>query len=74
MSKNLIKKLSRQKTDDSMARGQARELEEQQTAGLDIDEDNVNTEIVTLLADEILQKTEFFKMYKSNVRGVDDIL
>ena len=57
-----------------MARERAREIEEQETAGLDIDEDNVNTEIVTLLAEEILRKTEFFKMYKSNVRGVDDMI
>ena len=34
----------------------------------------MNTEIVTLLAEEILRKTEFFKMYKSTVRGVNDMI
>ena len=74
MSKNLIRKLSRQKTDDSMTRERARQIEDEEMASVEIDNGSVNTEIVTMLADEILRKTEFFKMFKSNIRGQDDLI
>ena len=69
MAKDLTKKLRRQGTDDSHARKRANEIREQETADLGIDKDNINTEIVGLLAEEILKKTEFFDLYKGNVRG-----
>ena len=74
MSKNLIKKLTRQKTDDSMARERALQIEEQQMHDVEIDEEDINTEIIAMLAEEILRKTEFFNMYKSNVRAVKDAI
>ena len=69
MAKNLTKKLKRQATDDSHANRRAAEIHHEETHGLDIDEENINTEIVGLLAEEILRKTEFFALYKGNVRG-----
>ena len=69
MAKNLTKKLRRQGTDDSHVRKRAREIQDENTQHLEIDEDNINTEIIGLLAEEILKKTEFFDLYKGNVRG-----
>ena len=69
MAKNLTKKLRRQGTDDSHVRQRAKEIQWEQTANIEIDEDDINTEIVGLLAEEILQKTEFFDLLKGNVRG-----
>ena len=43
-------------------------------ADVDVDEEDINTEIVAMLAEEILRKTEFFNMYKSNVRGIKDAI
>ena len=69
MAKELTKKLRRQGTDDSHVRRRAKEIQHEQTANLEIDQANINTEIVGLLAEEILKKTEFFDLYKGNVRG-----
>ena len=60
MAKNLTKKLKRQGTDDSYVRQQAHDIAEEQTIALDINENDINTEIVGMLAEEILMKTEFF--------------
>lgn len=68
MAKNLTKKLKRQTTDDSIANHRAQQISQEQTQGLGIDPDNINTEIISLLAEEILQKTEFFSLFKGNVR------
>lgn len=69
MAKNLTKKLKRQGTDDSYVRQQAHDIAEEQTIALDINENDINTEIVGMLAEEILMKTEFFDLFKGNVRG-----
>ena len=69
MAKNLTKKLKRQGTDDSYVRQQAHDIVEEQTIALDINENDINTEIVGMLAEEILMKTEFFDLFKGNVRG-----
>ena len=74
MSKNLINKLSRQKTDDSMTRERAIEIEQEEVAEINIDQEDVNTEIIAMLADEILRKDEFYKLLKTNVRGVNDLV
>ena len=43
-------------------------------ADLNVDEDNINTEIVSFLVEEILKKAEFFDLYKENVRGTNDLI
>ena len=64
MAKNLTKKLRRQNTDDSVANKRAFEIQRDQTANLNIDEENINTEIISLLAEEIMSKTDFFDILK----------
>ena len=69
MAKKLTKKLQRQGTDDSNTRKRALEIYKEQTENLNIDDDNINTEIIGLLAEEILRKNEFYDLFKGNVRG-----
>ena len=40
---------------------------------MDIDEDNINTEIVGLLAEEILRKTEFFDLFKGKKGSIKHV-
>lgn len=47
----------------------AAEIQQEQLADTNIDENNINTEIISLLAEEILCKNEFFDLIKSNARG-----
>ena len=69
MARNLTKRLRRQETDDSHGKARAEEIFQDKTFNLGIDEFDINTEIIKLMAGEILQKTEFFDMIKlSNQR------
>ena len=54
MAKNLTKKLNRQITDDSIARKRQLDIQRENLVNLNIDEDNINYEIVGLLAEEVL--------------------
>ena len=36
---------------------------------LEIDDQNINTEIISMLADDIMKKTDFFAMFKDKDRG-----
>ena len=69
MAQNLTKKLRRQGTDDSHAAKKQRQISQEHLDQLELDESNINVEIIGMLAEEILRKTEFFKLFKENVRG-----
>ena len=66
MARNLTKRLKRQDTSDSHGKQRAEEIFQEKTYNLGIDEFDINTEIIKLMAGEILQKTEFFDMIKKS--------
>ena len=74
MAKNLTKQIKRSETSDSHGKRRAYEIAHEETDNLNIDGEDINTEIVELMAGEILRKVEFFDMLKETARGSKELV